>query len=181
MKNQKRAPRWIWLLLGCGILAWLGAIVLPLIHCHYSGKETVAVIANVTTRMEGGVGPEDSPRQVRYYSLAFDGHLIQKRSAGGREKGDRMPVIYLPDDPGSVVQGSRAEGLWNTIERSTNERNLAIATGLALFFCSVLPSKQLPRRHSKITFDAARTQITVCCHSPLFLEAAIVHTNNMRA
>jgi len=133
MKKQQEAPRWLWLLLGGGILVYLGSIVLPMIHCHYTGKETVAVVTNLTTRMEGG-GPDSSPRQARYYTLAFDGHAVQKRTAGGREIGDRLPVIYLPDNPDSVVQGSRADGLWNMIARSTNERNLAIAMGVAVFF-----------------------------------------------
>ena len=135
MRKRQQASRGLWLILGGGILAYLGFFVtLPIIHCHYYGKEVVAVITDITTRMEGAADPYDSPRQVRYYTLAFDGHVIQQRTAGEREIGERLPMIYLDGDPENAVQGSRADGLWRTIERSTNERNLAIAMGVAIFF-----------------------------------------------
>ena len=103
MAQQKQAPRWLLLLLGGGILAYLGFVVLPMIHCHYTGKEAIAVVKNLTTRMEGGSGPEDSPRRRKYYTLAFDGHTIEKRTAGHHKIGEKIPVIYSVDNPDDVI------------------------------------------------------------------------------
>jgi hypothetical protein len=81
--------------------------------------------------MEGGVGMNSS-HQVQYYTLNFDGHSVRKRTSGKHQIGDRLPVIYLTGKPDSVVRGSRTDGLWHTIQHSTNERNLAIAIGVAI-------------------------------------------------
>lgn len=83
--------------------------------------------------MEGGLGT-DTPRKVNYYTLGFDGHSVEKRSSGGRKVGDEFPVIYLANRPSSVVRGSRAIGVWNTIKKSTNESNLVVATAVGVFF-----------------------------------------------
>lgn len=116
------------------ILVYVGWTVIPMIHCHYNGKETIAEVTNKFTRQEGGAGMETS-HQVRYYTISFDGHRVTKRTTGNRRKvGDRLPVIYLEANPNRVVAGTRADGLWQTIKLTTNERNLAIAIGLAVFF-----------------------------------------------
>lgn len=93
----------------------------------------MAIVTSTNTKMEGGVGSDPS-HQVEYYTLSFDGHNVEKRTSGERQIGDRLPVIYLAGNPDSVVRGSRADGLWRTIENSTNERNIAIAIGVAVFF-----------------------------------------------
>jgi len=68
MEQQKHAPRWLWLLLGSGVLLYLGSIVLPMAYCHYNGKEAMAVVTNTSTKMEGGMGTEPA-HQVKYYTL----------------------------------------------------------------------------------------------------------------
>ena len=72
--------------------------------------------------MEGGLGTEPA-HQVRYYTLTFDGHNVQKRTSAKRQVGDRLPVIYLADDPNSVVRGSR--DLQRSLDRS--DGTLAVA------------------------------------------------------
>ena len=123
----------MWLVLSGGILLYLGSIVLPIIYCHYNGKETVAVVTNTSTKMESGLGTEPA-HQVQYYTLTFDGHNVQDHTSGKRKVGDQLPVIYLATNPGGVVRGSRADGLWRTIQSSTNETNLTIAAAVAVFF-----------------------------------------------
>jgi hypothetical protein len=148
MAQQKQAPRWLWLLLGVGILVYLGFIVLPMIYCHYNGKEAVAIITNTSIKMEGGVGM-DPPYQAKYYTLSFDGHSVQRRTSGKRQIGDRLAVIYLTNNPDSVVRGSRADGLWRTIENSTNERNLAIGIGIAVFLLCCAAKTPALKKHNE--------------------------------
>jgi len=130
MKSQ--IPSVLFLIIAAaGIFIYVGSVLAPLIRCHYHGKEAVAEVNAHGRRTEGGVGVESS-HEVLYYTLSFDGHRVEKRAGGTHPIGARFPVIYLPDDPSSVVSGSRAEGLWNTIMRSTNEIQLAIALGVGV-------------------------------------------------
>lgn len=142
MDKQKQAPRSTWITLAVAVFAYIGYVVIPIAYCHYNGRQAVATVTNTSVKMEGGTGT-DPPHSVQYYTLTFDGHDVQKRSSGRRKIGDRLPVIYLPDNPHSVVRGSRPDGLWETIKSSTNEHNLTIAVGVAIFllFCAARPAK----------------------------------------
>lgn len=143
MDEQKQAPRSTWIALAVAVFAYIGYVVIPIAYCHYNGGRAVATVTNTSVKMEGGTGT-DPPHSVQYYTLTFDGHDVQKHSSGRCKIGDRLPVIYLPNNLHSVVRGSRPDGLWDTIKSSANEQKLTIAIGVALFllFCAVRPAKQ---------------------------------------
>jgi hypothetical protein len=130
MKNQITAFLFL-VTATAGVFVYVGSALVPIVHCHYQGKEAVAEVTAHARRTEGGVGT-DASHEVLYYTLSFDGRRVEKRAGGKHPIGARFPVIYLPDDSTSVVQGSRAEGLWNTIMRSTNEIQLAITIGVGI-------------------------------------------------
>jgi hypothetical protein len=133
MRQQQASP-WLWFSIGGAIFLYLSWTLIPVIYCHYNGKETMAVIKGYSKTTEGGVGM-DSGRTVWHVTYQYDGHRAQKRtSARNQEIGAQKAIIYLPENPQCVVRGSRATGLWNTIEHSTNERNVAIALIIGMFF-----------------------------------------------
>ena len=62
MDTQKRPPRSLWLLLALASFVFVGYSLIPMIYCHYTGKEAMAIVTATSEKVEGGLGTEPTTR-----------------------------------------------------------------------------------------------------------------------